>query len=96
MARGLHKKPLFQVVRIDLSSSVFCQTREEEGPGEEVSHLRTLKSGRDFDKVQGIRRGTVIEPTFPDPTPEEIRQRCWEVQAGWSEREEHKRRSWSA
>jgi hypothetical protein len=29
----------------------------------------------------------------PDPTPEEIRLACLEIQAGWSEAEERKRRA---
>lgn len=29
----------------------------------------------------------------PDPTPEEIRRACLEIQAGWTEAEERKRRA---
>lgn len=34
----------------------------------------------------------VDDPKRPDPTPEEIRKRCAEIQAGWSDRERESRR----
>ena len=31
-----------------------------------------------------------------DPTPEEIRKTCWEIQDGWSKNEELRRRGYEA
>lgn len=35
-----------------------------------------------------------LPPPAGDPTPEEIRQRCLEIQAGWTPTEEAHRRLW--
>ena len=34
--------------------------------------------------------------TTQDPTPVEIRERCWRIQEGWSERERVQRAPWWA
>lgn len=35
------------------------------------------------------------KPPTPDPTPEQIRERCQEIQARWTPMEEQHRRRWS-
>lgn len=45
--------------------------------------------------VRSAKRKYTHNPDQPDPTPEEITERCAEVQAGWTKAERARRAPWA-